>query len=49
MTEQPSTAPPDEAADLPDGETTAPAHDGPTVAECTANDRRWWNGEKAGE
>ncbi|MEV6696268.1 hypothetical protein AB0M68_03770 [Streptomyces sp. NPDC051453] len=26
-----------------------PAHDEPTVAECAANDRRWWNGEKAGE
>jgi hypothetical protein len=28
----------------------APAHnDGPSVAEAAANDRRWWNGEKAGE
>lgn len=27
----------------------APAHNGPTVAEATANDRRWWNGEKEGE
>lgn len=27
-----------------------PAHDtGPSVAEAAANDRRWWNGEKAGE
>lgn len=26
------------------------AHDaGPTVAEAAAQDRRWWNGEKAGE
>ncbi|MGQ5576291.1 hypothetical protein [Streptomyces sp. ECR3.8] len=22
---------------------------GPTVAECAEADRRWWNGEKAGE
>jgi hypothetical protein len=27
----------------------APAHDGPSVREATANDRRWRNGEKAGE
>jgi hypothetical protein len=28
----------------------APAHNaGPSVAECAANDRCWWNGEKAGE
>jgi hypothetical protein len=27
-----------------------PDHDGgPTVAECADADRRWWNGEKAGE
>lgn len=27
-----------------------PAHNaGPTVAEAAAQDRRWWNGEKAGE
>ncbi|MFI8439971.1 hypothetical protein ACIGKG_05045 [Streptomyces rochei] len=27
-----------------------PAHNtGPTVAEAAADDRRWWNGEKAGE
>ncbi|MFJ7176447.1 hypothetical protein ACIQXA_08565 [Streptomyces massasporeus] len=27
-----------------------PAHNaGPSVAEAAANDRRWWNGEKAGE
>lgn len=25
------------------------AYDGPSVAEATANDRRWWNGEKEGE
>jgi len=26
-----------------------PDHDGPSVAEATADDRRWWNGEKEGE
>lgn len=26
-----------------------PAYNGPTVAEATANDRRWWNGEKGGD
>lgn len=31
-------------------EALQPAHDaGPTVAEAAANDRRWWDGEKAGE
>lgn len=25
------------------------AHNGPTVAEAAADDRRWWNGQKAGE
>lgn len=33
-----------------EGEYLRPAHDnGPSVAEATADDRRWWNGEKAGE
>jgi hypothetical protein len=28
----------------------APAYNaGPTVAECAADDRRWWGGEKTGE
>jgi hypothetical protein len=28
----------------------APTHNaGPSIAEAAANDRRWWNGEKAGE
>lgn len=26
-----------------------PHNAGPTIAECAANDRRWWNGEKHGE
>ncbi|MFD7185522.1 hypothetical protein ACFV90_36870 [Streptomyces sp. NPDC059904] len=26
-----------------------PAHDGPSVAECTANDRAHWNDKYAGE
>jgi hypothetical protein len=30
-------------------EAAAPGYDGPSVAETKADDRRWWNGEKAGE
>lgn len=26
-----------------------PAHDGPSIAEAKADDRRWWGGEKTGE
>lgn len=25
------------------------AYDGPSIAEAAADDRRWWNGEKAGD
>ncbi|MGA5372318.1 hypothetical protein ACPCSD_14720 [Streptomyces griseoincarnatus] len=42
-------------AEFPELEATTDAHEwpahnaGPTVAECAEADRRWWNGEKAGE
>ncbi|MFJ9740860.1 hypothetical protein [Streptomyces sp. NPDC101166] len=33
-----------------DGDQPPPVHNaGPTVAECAADDRRWWDGEKTGE
>jgi hypothetical protein len=35
---------------IPEHDDGPTAHDGgPTVAECADTDRRWWNGEKAGE
>jgi hypothetical protein len=47
MTDQTPEPPPQQSeADQP----ATPAHNaGPSVAECAEADRRWWNGEKAGD